>query len=167
MPSRPPWPRTAARSAPGRITAPDSRCDPACLPFSTTREGHVAEPLGDVGVLLEQLPEADRAREAGGPGADDEHADLDALVDRVGRLGDEPRRRRTRGAKSAGRDISRACLREQLDELGHDRVHVADDREVAELEDRRVRVLVDRRRSSSSSACPTLCCTAPEIPSAT
>src|SRR5262249_18337276 len=38
---------------------------------------------------LEQLAEADRAREPGRACADDEHADLDALVDRVGRLGDE------------------------------------------------------------------------------
>ena len=41
---------------------------------------HVAEPLGDVRVLLEQLPEPDRAGEPGGPGADDQHADLDPLV---------------------------------------------------------------------------------------
>ena len=42
-----------------------------------------------LGMLLEQLAEADRAREPGGPGADDQHADLDALVGRVGRLADE------------------------------------------------------------------------------
>jgi len=42
-------------------------------------------------VLLEQLAEADRAGETRWPGADDEDADLDALVDRVGRLGDESR----------------------------------------------------------------------------
>src|SRR5262249_54958734 len=38
--------------------------------------------------LLHQLAEPDRGREAGGPGADDQHADLDALVGRVGRRGD-------------------------------------------------------------------------------
>ena len=52
-------------------------------------ERHVAELLREVGMLLEQLAEADRAREPGRPGADDEHADLDALVGRIGRLGDE------------------------------------------------------------------------------
>ncbi len=50
---------------------------------------NVAEPLRDLGVLLEELAEADRAGEARGAGADDEDADLDALVDRVGGLGDE------------------------------------------------------------------------------
>jgi hypothetical protein len=53
------------------------------------RDRHVAQPLGDVGMLLEQLPEADRAREAGRARADDQHADLDPLVDRVRRLCDE------------------------------------------------------------------------------
>ena len=165
MPSRPPWPSNSRSSAPGRITAPDRRCEPGLLALLDDRERHVAEPLGDVGVLLEQLPEADRAREARGPGAHHEHADLDALVDRVGRLDDEPvrvelRPRSRRDATSAG------VLAQQLDELGHDRVDVAHDREVAELEDRRVRVLVDgddRLRVLH----PTLCCTAPEIPSAT
>ncbi len=50
---------------------------------------HLAEPLGDLGMLLEQLAETDRAREPGRPGADDEHADLDPLVDGIGRLADE------------------------------------------------------------------------------
>src|SRR5947209_7740081 len=39
---------------------------------------------------------------------------------------------------------SRATLLDQLGQLRDDLVHVADDAEVAELEDRRVRVLVDR-----------------------
>src|SRR5439155_21840811 len=47
--------------------------------------------------LLEQLAEPDRAREAGRAGADDEDADLDALVRRIARrcdrLGGRERRR--------------------------------------------------------------------------
>ncbi len=107
------------------------------------RDRHVAEPLGDVGMLLEQLAEADRAGEARRAGADDEHADLDALVDRVGRLGDELARRRT-AAGSRTRGVTRLAGVDELGELRDDLVHVADDAEVAELEDRRVRVLVDR-----------------------
>ena len=110
---------------------------PGLLALLDDRERHVAEPLGDVGVLLEQLPEADRAGEAGGPGAHHEHADLDALVERVGRLDDEPVGVE-RGAEVGGTRHQPGVLAEQLDELGDDGVHVADDREVAELEDRRV-----------------------------
>ena len=60
------------------------------------RDRHLAEPLGDVRVLLEQLPEADRAGEPGRPGADDQHADLDPLVRRVGRRRDHLGRRERR-----------------------------------------------------------------------
>ena len=44
------------------------------------RDGHLAEPLGHLGVLLEQLPEPDRARKPGRPRADDQDSDLDPLV---------------------------------------------------------------------------------------
>ena len=113
------------------------------------RERHVAESLGDVGVLLEQLPEADRAGEAGGSGAHHEHAHLDAFVEQ----GRSARRRTGRGrarCRSRRDATSARVLAEQLDQLGHDGVHVTHDREVAELEDRRVRVLVhgdDRLRA--------------------
>ena len=73
------------------------------------RERHVAQPLGDIGVLVEQLTEPDCAREARGSAAHDEDADLDALVDRVARCGDEPARVEL-GLRSTRRDISRrAC----------------------------------------------------------
>ncbi len=61
------------------------------------RDRHVAEPLGRLGMLREQLSEADRAREPGGAGADDQQADLDPLVGRVRRRRERllraPRRR--------------------------------------------------------------------------
>ena len=64
------------------------------------RERYVAEALGGLGVLLEELAEPDGAGEPGRSGPDDEDADLDPLVGRVGRLGDElarPERRRKVG----------------------------------------------------------------------
>ena len=52
------------------------------------RDGNVAEPLADVRMLLEQLPEPDRAREPSRPRADDRDADLDPLVARIRRRAD-------------------------------------------------------------------------------
>ena len=72
--------RNSRRSARGLTTAPERRCEPGCLALLEHRDRHVAEPLGDLGRLLEQLPEPDRAREPGGTGADDQHADVDPLV---------------------------------------------------------------------------------------
>src|SRR6478672_6611700 len=73
------------------------------LPFLEDGDGHFAEALGDPRVLLEQLAEPDRAREPGRAGTDDEHADVDARVARIARLGDEvaPVERR--------RELGRAC----------------------------------------------------------
>jgi len=55
------------------------------LPFLEHATGNLAEPLGCLGVLLHQLAEPDRRREARRPGADDCDPDLDPLVDRIGR----------------------------------------------------------------------------------
>src|SRR5262249_31752303 len=54
---------------------------------------------------LQQLAEADRAREAGRASAHDEDADLDPLVDRIGRLGEvvARRERRREGGRPAHR----------------------------------------------------------------
>ena len=75
------------------------------LPLLDDGDRHIAEPLRDLGVLLEQLTQPDRAAEARRAGADDEDADLDALVDRIGRLGYElargERRRIVRRARHA------------------------------------------------------------------
>src|SRR3954447_8581494 len=51
-------------------------------------DGHVAEPFADRGCVLQQLPQADRAREPGRACADDHDAYLDALVLRVRRRRD-------------------------------------------------------------------------------
>ena len=52
------------------------------------RDRHVTEPRAQLGRILEQLAEADRARETCGACADDQHADVDPLVGRVGRRPD-------------------------------------------------------------------------------
>ena len=51
-------------------------------------DGDVPELLLHLRVLLEELAEPDRAREAAGAAADDQDADVDALVDRIGRRGE-------------------------------------------------------------------------------
>src|SRR5262249_40562114 len=54
---------------------------------------HLAELLGQLGLVLEQLHEPDRAGEAGRPAADDRHTHLDALLLGIGDPGDELLRR--------------------------------------------------------------------------
>ena len=76
------------------------------------RDRHVAEPLGHVGMLLEQLAEPDRAGETGRAAADDQDADLDPLVHRIGRLADElarAERRRVVGRANRRHD-PRCCF---------------------------------------------------------
>ena len=69
------------------------------------RDGHLAEALGDLGRLLQQLPETDRTGKPGRPCADDQDSDLDPLRRRIGRrrdhLGRRERRRVVRRADSA------------------------------------------------------------------
>jgi hypothetical protein len=75
---------------------------PARLALLDDGDGHLPERLGELRVLGEERHEAVRAREPGRPAADDDHADLDALVLRIGRRDDElvgraePRRVRRR-----------------------------------------------------------------------
>src|SRR3712207_7156216 len=44
------------------------------------RHRHLAERLRELGIALEQLREADRAGESGGPAADNRHSDVDLLA---------------------------------------------------------------------------------------
>ncbi len=57
------------------------------------RDRHLAERLGQLRVVLEQLQQADRAGHARLAAADDRDADLDPLVLGIGRRADELRRR--------------------------------------------------------------------------
>ena len=68
------------------------------------RDRHLAEALGQLLVVGQQLQQADRAGHAGLAAADDRDADLDALVRVVRRRADELRRRIDRRRKLAGGD---------------------------------------------------------------
>src|SRR5262249_36891358 len=105
---------------------------------------NVAETLTHLRVLVEELPEADRTREPARAGPDDRDSDVDPRLRRIGRRTDRvdrPERRCEVDGSGHGPSASRA---RELRELRHDLVQVADDADVAEVEDRRVRVLVDR-----------------------
>src|SRR5205085_2740225 len=89
--------------------------DAGGLALLDDRERHVAETLGAVGMLREELSEADGRREAGGSAADDEEADVDALLrgrrrlrDRVGRV---ERRREVRRSHPPLRRASRSSAK--------------------------------------------------------
>ncbi len=86
----------------GFITAPESRCDPGCLPLFEQCDRHVAETLANLGMLLEQLTDPDRAGQAARPAADDQDPDVDPLVGRVRRRGDRV------GVAERGRVVGRA-----------------------------------------------------------
>src|SRR4051794_23897978 len=73
---------------------------------------HVAEPLRLLGILLQQLTEANRAGEPGRPGADDQEPDLDPLVQRIGRRLNRLRRRKRR--RKVGGPDAHAAFRQPL-----------------------------------------------------
>ena len=129
------------------------------------RQRHLAEPLGDVGVLLEQLAEADRARETGRACTDDEHADLDAVVGRVGGLADVGlgiERRR-----EVGRTTHAAPLRARRSSTRRGTI-VVDVADTARSLNSKIGAFGSLLIATITfELCmPTLCCTAPEMPSA-
>ena len=133
-------PSSSRQSGSGSTTAPESRCDPGAFPFSSTATGTSPSAAGRLGIGGDQLPEPDRRREPGRAGADDEHPDLDRLgvAGRGDRLG-------VSSTAAGSRTASRAAaLPDEVGEPRHDLVQVADDTEVGVVEDRRVRILVDR-----------------------
>jgi hypothetical protein len=66
--------RERVHHGPGQLVRPGD------LALLDHRDGDLAELLRQLGVVLEQLKEADRAREPGLAAADDRDADLDPLV---------------------------------------------------------------------------------------
>ena len=84
--------------------APESRCAPGDLALLDHRHRHLAEALGQLRLVLEQLHDLDRAGEPRRPAADDRHADLDPLLLGIGGLGDELLRRVDRRREFRGRD---------------------------------------------------------------
>ena len=73
------------------------------------RDRHLAEALGHLLVVGQQLQQPDRARHPGLAAADDRDADLDPLVRIVGRRADELRRRVDRRRELAGGDAHAPC----------------------------------------------------------
>ncbi len=69
------------------------------------RDRDLAQLLGQLGLALQQLPELDRAGEAGGAAPDDRHPDLDPLLLGIGDRGDELLRRIDRRRVLRGRDL--------------------------------------------------------------
>ena len=111
---------------------------------------HVAEASPRRRVLLEQLTEPDRAGETAGAAADDEDARRRSARPRAPSARRRPRRSRT-AAESPRARRRAACSRsssvaspDELGQLGQDLLDVADHGHVGEVEDRCVRVLVDR-----------------------
>ena len=90
------------RMARGFMTAPERRCEPGCLPFSSTATGTSPSGLADVGMLFEELAEPDGAGQPAGAASDDQDPDLDPLVGRVGRRADRL------GARERRRVVGRA-----------------------------------------------------------
>ena len=148
--------------------APESRWAPG-LPLLDHRNRDLAQLLSQLGFVLEQLHQPDRAGEPGRAATDDRDADLDPLLLGIGDRCDELLRRLDRRGNSAGSTatrcpafssaarVIRACVMgrpgiiaallrlDRLGQLRDDLVEVADHAEVAELEDRGVLVLVDRQ----------------------
>ena len=109
-------PANSLRSARGFIDRAGEQVRARLLALLEHRDRHLAEPLAHVRVLLEQLAEPDRAREPARPGADDQDADLDPLVGRVGRRRRSPRRRERR--RVVGRADAASRLLARPHELG-------------------------------------------------
>ncbi len=157
-------------SARGLSTAPERRCEPGCLPFSSSATGTSPSRSAVSGSCLDQLAEADRAGQARRAAADDQHADVDPLVHRVGRRADDVGRREGRRivGRPDGRHVSALALAcpDQLGELRSDRR--GDRRRRRSRRSRRSARSrpCSPRRSCRSSACRPCAGSHPEMPRA-
>ena len=95
--------RAAAAAAPGRAPRPRAGASPGALPFSSTATGTSPSCAAVSASAAASWPSRIAAASPAGPGADDEHADLDRIrVRGLGdRLGVAPRRRDSRRASRA------------------------------------------------------------------
>ena len=133
------------------------------------RDRHLAEALHQLLVLADELHQPDRARQPGRAAAHDHDAYLDPLVLGIGRRGDELLARLDVGQELSwcrGHPGSALLGLDRLGQLGDDLVQVAHDAEVGELEDRRVRVLVDRDDVLRATACRPCAGSRPRCPTA-
>ena len=136
--------------ADGRMFAPESRCAPGVLPFSITATGTSPSFSISSGSFSSScISRFAQARPAGPPPT---IATPTSMRSSSGSVGGPTNSSAsfTGGGYSAGcdcgpcRQLSPLLRLHGLGQLRHDLVEVAHDPEVAELEDRRVRVLVDR-----------------------
>src|SRR6185503_6311186 len=135
-------PRNSARSGDGFMTAPDSRCDPACLPFSSTAIGTSPSRSRMSGCSSSSWPS--RMAHASPPGPAPTIATPTSIRWSLGSVGAPTASIAPKGGlKSLGLATSASGAHE-LRELRDDLVKITHDADVAEVEDRRVRVLVDR-----------------------
>src|SRR5215212_7035571 len=130
----------------GFTTAPDSRCDPGAFPFSSTATGTSPSRSAVAGSSAISWPSRIAAASPAGPAPTistptsirSSGASLGAASASSTPNG---------GGKSAGRTLTRSPRLAGANELGQlrdDLVQVANNAEIGVLEDRRVRVLVDR-----------------------
>src|SRR5262245_1799484 len=134
--------------ADGFIIAPDRRCDPGPLPFSTSAIGTSPSESSTASSSASSCDS--RIAHASPPGPPPTPAAPTSLGSSAGSSGGPTNAlsESTGGGNSIGAVLiprSAALLGLHcLGQLGHDLVEVADHAEVGELEDRGVRVLVDR-----------------------
>src|SRR5918997_7046661 len=135
--------------AEGRMLAPESRCAPVALPFSITATGTSPSFSASSGSSSRSC--ITRIAHARPPGPPPTIATPTSMRSSSGSVGGPTNSSAgfTGGGNSAGatpiRPRSAALLRlHGLGQLGEDLVQVPHDAEVRELEDRSVRVLVDR-----------------------
>src|SRR4051812_6424069 len=141
-------PLNRRRSARGWTTAPDRRCEPGCLPFSSTATGTSPSRSRISGAPSSSWPSRIAAASPAGPAPTTRTPT--SIRSSGGSVGGAIASATSKGGgKSAGRTLigrlsPAAPGAHELGQLRDDLVEVADDAEIRVLEDRRVRVLVDR-----------------------
>src|SRR6187455_1277115 len=138
-------PANSLRIARGFITAPDSRCDPGCLPFSRSATGTSPSCSRISGCSSSSWPSLTaHASPPGPPPTIRIPTSICSSGASVG--GPIASASLNGGGKSAGRTpfIGLLARPQELGQLRRDLCQVADHAEVREVEDRSVRVLVDR-----------------------
>src|SRR5918992_835280 len=137
------------RIADGFIIAPDSRCDPGVLPFSTSAIG--TSPSDSISASSSARSRLRRMAQASPAGPPPTIAIPTSIRSSSGSVGGPTNSfaESTGGGNSigaVGKRGSRLALLglHRVGELGEDLVEITHDAEIGELEDRRVRVLVDR-----------------------
>src|SRR4051812_12739669 len=136
------------RIADGFIMAPDSRCEPGPLPFSTSATG--TSPSDSISASSSASSWVSRIAQASPAGPPPTITTPTSIRSSSGSVGapTNSRSESTGAGNSTGAVLTRGSSAlpglHGLGQLGQDLVQVADHAEVGELEDRGVRVLVDR-----------------------